>query len=57
MEVVMFTYFIFGKMSFNRKVGMITGSNIAIAPSFQVCYRNWMLQAASKSYGKQYGTH
>ena len=34
------------------KVGMITGSNIAIAPSFQVCYQNLMLKGACKSEGK-----
>ena len=46
MEVVMLTCFIFGKQSFNTKVGMLTGSNIAVAPSYQVCYRNLMLKGA-----------
>ena len=45
MEVVMFTYFSFGKMSFDTKVGMKTDSNIAVAPNFQlhVCKRNLTL--------------
>ena len=48
----MFAYFILGKISFDPKVGMITGSNIAIVPSFQVCYQNLMLKGACKSEGK-----
>ena len=51
MKVFMFTYFIFGKMSFNTKVGMITGSNIAVAPSFQVHYQNLLLKGAYNPRG------
>ena len=35
MEAVMFPYIIFGKMSFNTKIEIITGSNIAVAPSYR----------------------
>ena len=31
MEVVMFTYFVFEKLSFNNNLGIITGSNIVVA--------------------------
>ena len=40
-------YFMLGKTK--TKVGMITGSNIAVAASIQVCYRNLMLKEACKS--------
>ena len=42
-------HFIFGKMPVNTKVGIITGSRIAVAPSFHLCYQNWMLKLACKS--------
>ena len=35
----------------NTKVGMITGSNIVVALSFQVCYRNLMLKGSVSPSG------